>query len=75
MCLLCRYHHREFERRGWQIRITDGVPEFIPPAWIDPERKPMRNRAHHPRDLEFSAQSAPDSSGNAAGLCCGGAER
>jgi hypothetical protein len=33
----------------------DGIPEFIPPTWIDPERKPQRNRAHHQRDLVFSA--------------------
>ncbi len=55
MCLLCRYHHREFERRGWQVTMAaDGMPEWIPPAWIDPDRKPMRNRAHHLTDFDFS---------------------
>jgi hypothetical protein len=22
---------------------ADGLPEFLPPAWLDPERKPRRN--------------------------------
>jgi hypothetical protein len=55
MCLLCRYHHREFAKRDWQVQITDGVPEWIPPPWIDPGRKPLRNTAHHRQDLQFSA--------------------
>ena len=40
----------EPERRvgaGWQIRIaTDGLPEFLPPAWLDPDRLPRRNYYH-----------------------------
>jgi hypothetical protein len=55
MCLLCRFHHREFERRGWQVRIHDGIPQWIPPPWIDPERKPQRNAVHHLPDLAFTA--------------------
>ncbi len=54
MCLLCRYHHREFERRGWQVTMAaDGMPEWIPPPWIDPDRKPIRNHAHHLTDFDF----------------------
>lgn len=30
----------------WIVRIRDGRPEFIPPKWIDPERKPLRNTIH-----------------------------
>jgi hypothetical protein len=36
-------HHSE-----WQIRINakDGHPEFIPPAFVDPDRRPRRNTYH-----------------------------
>ncbi|SFB05639.1 hypothetical protein SAMN05216266_10489 [Amycolatopsis marina] len=30
------------------LRIRHGTPEFVPPEWLDPERKPIRNTAHHP---------------------------
>jgi hypothetical protein len=53
LCLVCRYHHREFEPRGWQVRMAGGVPEWIPPAWLDPARRPRRNTAHHPPDISF----------------------
>ncbi|WP_277398862.1 HNH endonuclease signature motif containing protein [Pseudonocardia alaniniphila] len=34
--MLCRYHHRLLHREsGWTIRIHNGIPEFIPPKWID----------------------------------------
>jgi hypothetical protein len=56
MCLLCRFHHREFAKRGWQVIMSkDGVPEWIPPPFIAPDRKPIRNTAHHQRDLTFTA--------------------
>ena len=54
MCLLCRYHHREFERRGWDVVMINGVPQWIPPALIDPDRRPIRNTAHHLPDFDFS---------------------
>lgn len=53
MCLLCRYHHRHFERLGWEVSIQDGVPRWRPPTWIDPERQPVRNTTHHLDDIEF----------------------
>jgi hypothetical protein len=38
--LLCTHHHTLIHHGDWAIRIaTDRRPEFIPPAWIDPERK------------------------------------
>jgi hypothetical protein len=58
MCLLCRHHHREFERRGWVVQMRDGVPEWIPPPWLDPEQRPRRNTAHHLPDFEFEFASA-----------------
>ncbi|OZM75886.1 HNH endonuclease signature motif containing protein [Pseudonocardia sp. MH-G8] len=40
---LCKVHHRLIHDSGWVVRIRDGLPEFIPPKWIDPEQKPRRN--------------------------------
>ena len=47
-CLLCPFHHSEIHHGHWDIRwATDGIPEFIPPAWVDQDRTPRRNTAHH----------------------------
>ncbi|MGH3567422.1 MAG: DUF222 domain-containing protein [Pseudonocardia sp.] len=45
--MLCRVHHRLLHHSEWQVRIHDGVPEFIPPAWIDPEQRPRRKPLPH----------------------------
>ena len=55
LVLLCGWHHREFERRGWLVRMSDGVPEWIPPLWLDPAQLPCRNTAHHLPEFEFTA--------------------
>lgn len=45
--LLCGYHHRLVHRRQWQVRTgRRGRPEFIPPAYIDPDRRPRTNTTH-----------------------------
>jgi len=45
--LLCPAHHRGVHHDGWEVRIAaDGLPEFIPPRWIDSERKPRRHFRH-----------------------------
>jgi hypothetical protein len=46
MTLLCRRHHTLVHHSDWQVRIRDGLPEFIPPGFIDPDRKPRRNQLH-----------------------------
>ena len=53
MCLVCRYHHHHFEKLGWDVVMIDGAPHWIPPAWLDPERRPRRNRAQHLTDFDF----------------------
>jgi 5-methylcytosine-specific restriction protein A len=37
-----RVYHSE-----WIVRIRDGLPEFVPPGWIDPERRPRRKPLPH----------------------------
>lgn len=47
LCLLCSYHHRLIHHSDWSIRMgDDGLPDVIPPAWLDPERRPRRNTYH-----------------------------
>ena len=44
LTLLCRYHHTHFLQKGWACRINDdGMPEWIPPWWIDHRRRPQIN--------------------------------
>ncbi|WP_433276566.1 DUF222 domain-containing protein [Pseudonocardia xinjiangensis] len=45
--MLCRACHRLLHHSDWQVRIRDGLPEFIPPAWIDPGRRPRRQPLLH----------------------------
>ena len=48
--LLCGHHHAVVHRDGWTIQIAaDGIPEFTPPAWIDPTATPRRNHRHRSR--------------------------
>jgi hypothetical protein len=46
--LLCSFNHRNFEQAGWRGIMINGIPHFIPPRWLDPEQKPLRNRTHDP---------------------------
>ena len=41
LMLACGYHHAEFEARGWESVMIGGLPHWRPPAWIDPDRKPL----------------------------------
>jgi hypothetical protein len=54
LTLLCGRHHRLMHRSGWEVRIAaDGLPEFFPPAHVDPLRRRRRNNLHPP--LPFAA--------------------
>ena len=39
----CGYHHAEAEKQGWQLRMINGLPYWIPPARIDPDQRPLLN--------------------------------
>lgn len=41
--LLCCFHHRLIHTSDWEVRIVDDIPEFLPPAALDPDRRPRRN--------------------------------
>jgi Domain of unknown function (DUF222) len=48
--LLCGFHHTTIHHGEWQVRIApDGIPEFTPPPWVDPQQRPRRNYQHQPR--------------------------
>ncbi|MET8093843.1 DUF222 domain-containing protein [Micromonospora sp. NPDC005220] len=45
--LLCGHHHRHVHQADWTVRLgDDGHPEFVPPAWLDPDQLPRRNHYH-----------------------------
>jgi hypothetical protein len=47
LTLLCGRHHRLIHHSAWHIRMTpNGKPDFIPPDYLDPLRKPRRNTVH-----------------------------
>jgi hypothetical protein len=45
--LLCEFHHRMIHHGDWTVQMTDGRPEFVPPSYIDPERRPRQNTFLH----------------------------
>lgn len=60
LTLLCGFHHREHEKRGWSVVIAHGLPVWIPPNWIDQEQRPLINTRVHGAtgallDVEFPA--------------------
>jgi hypothetical protein len=49
-CLLCGFHHRLIHHSDWDlVMAVDGVIEVIPPARIDPARRPIRHQRFKPR--------------------------
>ncbi|MCU1687975.1 MAG: endonuclease, partial [Amycolatopsis sp.] len=47
LTLLCERHHRLIHCGGWEVRMGgDGRPDFIPPTYLDPLRRPRRNTLH-----------------------------
>jgi hypothetical protein len=67
LTLLCRYHHTHFLQKGWSCRLNaDGLPEWIPPRWIDQQQRPQLDarirrlsaRRQQPRRRRRSAKAA-----------------
>ncbi|WP_037312873.1 HNH endonuclease signature motif containing protein [Amycolatopsis orientalis] len=47
LTLLCGFHHRLIHHGDWEVRMAaDGLPEFIPPQYLDPLRRTRRNSLH-----------------------------
>ncbi len=42
LVMLCKVHHRLIHCSGWEVRLAGGLPEFVPPYWLDPSRSPRR---------------------------------
>jgi hypothetical protein len=58
LTLLCGHHHRSFETAGWECVMLDSRPHWRPPAWLDPQRRPRRNTAHHLDEFDFEVPVA-----------------
>ncbi len=43
LVLLCVHHHHVVHEGDWEISFEHGIPSFIPPRWVDPDQKPVRN--------------------------------
>ncbi|WP_431277721.1 DUF222 domain-containing protein [Leifsonia poae] len=57
--LLCRSHHHRIHDDGWQIDVRDQVPYFVPPAHVDPYRRPRAGgRVRFPRTAESGVRVA-----------------
>jgi hypothetical protein len=48
LALLCARHHTEVHLGLWEIEIDDGIPWVLPPTWVNPFRRRLRNAVHHP---------------------------
>lgn len=42
--LLCSHHHHAVHAGMWNVRMHDGIAWFIPAPYLDPDRRPRRNR-------------------------------
>ncbi|MGD7707475.1 DUF222 domain-containing protein [Microlunatus sp. Y2014] len=67
LVLLCRHHHGLVEPHPgwpdgaqWEVRINpaDGRPEFLPPARLDPKRRPKRHTRH--TKITITPPTGPD---------------
>jgi 5-methylcytosine-specific restriction protein A len=45
--MLCKVHHRQIHSTDWVVRIPDGLPEFVPPKWVDLSQEPRRKALPH----------------------------
>ncbi|MGE3836212.1 MAG: DUF222 domain-containing protein [Acidimicrobiia bacterium] len=45
LAMVCRSCHRLIHHGGWDVRLRQGRPEFLPPPWVDPQRRPRSRPA------------------------------
>lgn len=48
MTLLCETHHSIVHLSAWEARMVLGEPAFLPPAYVDRERRPRFNILKRP---------------------------
>lgn len=46
--LLCSHHHHAVHAGAWEISVQSGIPWFIPAPYLDPIRRPRRNKYWRP---------------------------
>lgn len=63
LVLLCRSHHRLIHNTPWQVRIRDGIPEFIPPKIVDQDQAPRINPIWRQSMTRVRPSHVPASSG------------
>ncbi len=62
LAFLCAHHHHNFLTRGWAVRLNDdGLPEWIPPYWIDRDQKPLINTRIQAALLARAQRNRPSS--------------
>jgi hypothetical protein len=45
--LVCGFHHHLVHHTDWTLRMGgDGLPEVVPPTYVDPLQRPLRNTYH-----------------------------
>ena len=73
LVMLCGRDHRVLHESHWVVRFGDGLPEFVPPRWIDPEQRVPRRPAS-PTSLRAAVgrrHDPPTPDRRAAGRCRG----
>lgn len=50
MVMVCAHHHRVLHHKDWQVELPDGKPVFVPPARVDPRRRPRPATSPRPPD-------------------------
>ena len=53
--MVCRACHRLIHHAGWDVRLPDGLPEFYPPPWIDPQRRARRRPPRFPDPIRTAS--------------------
>jgi hypothetical protein len=66
LALLCDRHHRAVHHDGWQIQMIDGLPWFIPPAWVDSTQTPRLHSRFIVKTLVSSVSDPPGGLAEAA---------